>query len=116
MSGSGGDFFPWVFRQQKVGPLIGSRTWGGLVKSSVHYSLIDGGYITAPDNAIFDPYNNTWIAENHGVPPDTDVRLDALSLSEGRDVQLEKAVEEAMQLIKNVNFDIKAPPFSRPAK
>jgi len=116
MSGSGGDFFPWVFRQQKVGPLIGSRTWGGLVKASVHYSLIDGGYITAPDNAIFDPYNNKWIAENKGVPPDIDVRQDALSLSEGRDAQLERAIKETMELIKNVNFDIKAPPFSRPAK
>ncbi len=116
MSGSGGDFFPWVFRQQKVGQLIGSRTWGGLVKSSVHYSLVDGGYITAPDNAIFDPYHNEWIAENKGVPPDIDVRQDALSLSEGRDPQLEKAIEETMKLIKNVNLNIKAPPFSRPAK
>ncbi len=64
MAGSGGDFFPWVFRQQKTGPLIGARTWGGLVKSSVHYSLVDGGALTAPDNAVFDPINNKWVAEN----------------------------------------------------
>jgi hypothetical protein len=58
LAGSGGDFFPWAFRQQKAGPIIGARTWGGLVKSSVHYSLIDGGALTAPDNAVFDPINN----------------------------------------------------------
>ncbi|MEM6326236.1 MAG: PDZ domain-containing protein, partial [Bacteroidota bacterium] len=49
LAGSGGDFFPWVFRQQNAGPLIGTQTWGGLVKSSVHYGLIDGGALTAPD-------------------------------------------------------------------
>ncbi|MEM6801770.1 MAG: PDZ domain-containing protein, partial [Bacteroidota bacterium] len=58
MAGSGGDFFPWVFRQQKAGPLIGATTWGGLVKSSVHYALVDGGALTSPDNAVFDPINN----------------------------------------------------------
>ncbi len=64
MSMSGGDFFPWIFRQQQIGPLLGQRTWGGLVKSSVHYSLVDGGALTAPDNAVFDPVENEWIAEN----------------------------------------------------
>jgi len=57
LAGSGGDFFPWVFRQQNAGPLIGATTWGGLVKSSTHYALIDGGSLTAPDNAVFDPIN-----------------------------------------------------------
>mgnify|MGYP003631376134 FL=1 len=77
LSGSGGDFFPWVFRQQNAGPLIGATTWGGLVKSSVHYRLIDGGALTAPDNAVFDPINNKWVAENEGVAPDIAVRQDA---------------------------------------
>jgi tricorn protease len=115
MSGSGGDFFPWVFRQQKVGQLIGTTTWGGLVKSSVHYSLIDGGAVTAPDNAIFDTVNNKWIAENTGVPPDIEVRQDAKALNEGRDPQLEKAVEELLKLIPKEETVIKAPPFSTPA-
>jgi tricorn protease len=57
-AGSGGDYFPWAFRQQQVGPLIGTRTWGGLVKSSTHYQMVDGGSLTAPDNAVFDPINN----------------------------------------------------------
>jgi len=116
MSGSGGDFFPWVFRQQNVGQLIGTTTWGGLVKSSVHYSLIDGGAVTAPDNAIFDPVNNKWIAENMGIPPDIEVRQDAASLKAGRDPQLERAVEELLKLIPKEDAVIKAPPFSTPAK
>jgi len=115
MSGSGGDFFPWVFRQQKVGPLIGSTTWGGLVKSSVHYMLIDGGAVTAPDNAIFDPVNNEWIAENKGISPDIAVRQDARSLKAGGDPQLVRAVEELMKLIQQDEKPIKAPEYSTPA-
>jgi tricorn protease len=117
MSGSGGDFFPWVFRQQKTGPLIGARTWGGLVKSSVHYSLVDGGALTAPDNAVFDPVNNKWIAENEGVAPDIEVRQDAVSLSKGIDPQLERAVKEALMLLdQEGEIKIAPPPYPSPAK
>jgi tricorn protease len=117
LAGSGGDFFPWVFRQQKVGPLIGARTWGGLVKSSVHYALIDGGALTAPDNAVFDPINGRWIAENEGVPPDIEVLLDAKSVAAGHDPQLERAVREVLDLLKqNPRPTVVAPPFSRPSK
>tara|TARA_R110002073_G_scaffold335881_2_gene529332 strand:- start:5022 stop:8258 length:3237 start_codon:yes stop_codon:yes gene_type:complete len=117
LSGSGGDFFPWVFRQQKAGPLIGTTTWGGLVKSSVHYSLIDGGALTAPDNAVFDPINNKWIAENKGVAPDIAVRQDAVSLSKGKDPQLERAVKEVLELLKTQGSKkIVPPPYSKPAK
>jgi tricorn protease len=116
MSGSGGDFFPWVFRHQNAGPLIGTTTWGGLVKSSVHYQLVDGGALTAPDNAIFDPSKNEWIAENKGIAPDIEVRMDARSLQAGRDPQLERAVEELMKMIDEDMLDIKAPAFSRPAE
>jgi tricorn protease len=117
MAGSGGDFFPWVFRQQKTGPLIGARTWGGLVKSSVHYSLVDGGALTAPDNGVFDPINNKWIAENEGIAPDIEVRQDAVSLSKGIDPQLERAVKEALRLLEQQGeIKITPPPFSTPAK
>ncbi len=116
LAGSGGDFFPWVFRQQNAGPLIGTRTWGGLVKSSVHYALVDGGALTAPDNAVFDPINGRWIAENEGVPPDIEVRLDARSVAEGRDPQLEAGVREALRLLEEEGTTtIVPPPFSRPA-
>jgi tricorn protease len=117
MSGSGGDFFPWIFRQQKIGPLIGTRTWGGLVKSSVHYQLVDGGALTAPDNAVFDPINHKWIAENEGVPPDIEVRQDAVALSKGGDPQLERAVKEALRLLEQHNERKVVPPtYSTPAK
>jgi tricorn protease len=117
LAGSGGDFFPWVFRQQKVGPLIGTRTWGGLVKSSVHYSLVDGGALTAPDNAVFDPINNKWVAENEGVAPDIEVRQDAISLTNGIDPQLERAIKEALSLLKEQEeIKVTPPPFSTPAQ
>jgi tricorn protease len=117
MAGSGGDFFPWAFRHQNVGPLIGARTWGGLVKSSVHYSLIDGGAITAPDNAVFDPIQNKWIAENQGIAPDIEQKMDALSVSKGIDPQLERAVEEVLKLLQKEPAPvITHPPYSKPAK
>jgi tricorn protease len=117
MAGSGGDFFPWVFRQQNAGPLIGTRTWGGLVKSSTHYRMIDGGRVTAPDNAVFDPVNNKWVAENEGVAPDIEVFQDAKSLSEGRDAQLERAVKEALLLLeKQKETTVTPPKYSSPAK
>jgi tricorn protease len=117
LAGSGGDFFPWVFRQQQAGPLIGMRTWGGLVAAASHYGLVDGGRLTAPVNAVFDPINNRWIAENEGVPPDIEVRRDALSISQGRDPQLERGVEEALRLLElDPAPRVTPPPFSTPAK
>ena len=116
LAGSGGDFFPWIFRQQKAGPLIGARTWGGLVKSSVHYALVDGGALTAPDNAVFDPINKKWVAENEGVAPDIEVYLDAVTVGRGRDPQLERAVQEALRLLEQEPTPkVTPPPFSKPA-
>lgn len=115
-AGSGGDYFPWAFRQQKVGPLVGTRTWGGLVKSSTHYLMVDGGYLTAPDNAVFDPINHKWIAENEGVPPDIEVLQDAKSVAAGHDPQLERAVQEALRLVAETGTPvITPPPFSKPS-
>ena len=116
LAGSGGDFFPWVFRQQKAGPLIGATTWGGLVKSSIHYPLVDGGALTSPDNAVFDPVKGEWIAENVGVAPDIAVRQDAKSLSEGKDPQLERAVKEVLKMLEqNPPIEVTTPAFSTPA-
>ncbi|HZH36585.1 MAG TPA: PDZ domain-containing protein, partial [Flavisolibacter sp.] len=117
MAGSGGDFFPWVFKQQKVGPLIGTRTWGGLVKSSVHYAFIDNGAMTAPDNGIFDPKENKWVAENTGVAPDIEEKISAKAVAEGRDSQLERAVAEALKLLEKEPWPaVKAPAYSTPGK
>jgi tricorn protease len=117
LAGSGGDFFPWIFRQQKVGPLIGTRTWGGLVKSSTHYAFIDGGSMTAPDNGIFDPAQNKWIAENIGISPDIEQTITAMAVSKGIDLQLEKAVEETLKLLeREPGGPITRPPYATPAK
>lgn len=117
LAGSGGDFFPWVFRQQKVGPLIGTRTWGGLVKSSVHYSFVDGGAMTAPDNAIFDPRSNQWVGENTGIAPDIEQKITAAAAAQGKDLQLERAVAEALKLLeKEPTPKIVVPPYATPAK
>ncbi|HLK29303.1 MAG TPA: PDZ domain-containing protein [Puia sp.] len=117
LAGSGGDFFPWVFRHQNVGPLIGTSTWGGLVKSSVHYAFIDGGAMTAPDNAIFDPLQNKWVAENMGVAPDVEQKITALAVSKGEDLQLQKGVEIALQLLEKEPLPAaNKPPYSTPAK
>jgi tricorn protease len=116
MAGSGGDFFPWVFRQQNAGLLIGRTTWGGLVKSSTHYRMIDGGRVTCPDNAIFDPSTNEWVGENKGISPDIFVRQDAKSLEKGGDPQLERAVMEVLKAVEKEGVkSIKVPPFSKPA-
>ena len=88
---------------------------GRLVKSSTHYRLIDGGSLTAPDNAVFDPIKNDWNAENKGIAPDIKVRQDALSLDDGRDPQLERAVQELMKKLP-IKREITHPPFSKPAK
>jgi tricorn protease len=115
-AGSGGDYFPWVFRQQEAGPLIGARTWGGLVKSSVHYPLIDGGALTAPDNAVFDPVGGRWIAENEGIPPDIEVQIDARSAADDRDPQLERGVEELLKLLPENEPTLQPPAFPRPSR
>lgn len=116
LAGSGGDFFPWAFRHQSVGRLIGATTWGGLVKSSVHYRLVDGGALTAPDNAVFDPNANEWVGENKGIAPDIEVYQDAKSLSEGKDPQLERGVFELLeQLEGKMPKAIKPPQFPTPA-
>ena len=117
MAGSGGDYFPWAWRQQNAGPLIGARTWGGLVKSSVHYLLVDGGGLTAPDNAVFDPVQAEWVGENRGIAPDIEVLETALAVSQGRDLQLERGVEELLkQLDQHASPEVLPPDFPRPTE
>jgi tricorn protease len=92
LAGSGGDALPWYFRRMKLGPLIGKRTWGGLVGTLGFPTLMDGGSVTAPNLAFFSP-EGEWEVENHGVPPDVDVEDDPQLVRQGRDPQLEKAVD-----------------------
>jgi tricorn protease len=115
-AGSGGDFFPWAFRHLQIGPLIGMRTWGGLVRSCSHYPLVDGGNANAPCNAVFEP-GVGLIAENEGVPPDIEVRMTARDLAAGRDPQLERGIQEALRLLElHGEVEVVQPPFPRPAR
>lgn len=98
-AGSGGDMLPMEFQMRKMGPVIGTRTWGGLVGVSQWIPLIDGGGLSAPDYRIYDP-EGRWIVENEGVQPDIVVDLDPVEMSKGYDAQLMKGVEVLMQMIE----------------
>jgi tricorn protease len=98
-AGSGGDAMPWMFRQLKVGTLVGKRTWGGLVGIFGFPALIDGGRITAPNLAFYN-LQGEWEIENWGVAPDIEVEQDPALVRQGRDPQLEKAVEVVLEELK----------------
>jgi tricorn protease len=98
-AGSGGDALPWYFRRAKIGPLIGKRTWGGLVGIYDYPQLIDGGVVTAPRVAFYSP-EGEWEVENVGVAPDIEVELDPKAWRQGHDLQLERAVEVVMDALR----------------
>jgi tricorn protease len=104
LAGSGGDYLPWAFRRFKLGPLVGKRTWGGLVGIGGYPPLIDGGMVTAPHFAFWTP-EGQWEVENRGVAPDVEVEYDPKAVREGRDPQLEKAVQLVLEALD------KAPPM-----
>ena len=95
-AGSGGDALPYMFKQRKIGPLVGTRTWGGLVGTLGTPSTIDGGGITAPSLAFYD-LQGKWAVENEGVTPDVEVEFTPAAVIAGHDPQLERAVQEALK-------------------
>ncbi len=110
-AGSGGDMLPYMFRQQELGPLVGTRTWGGLVGIWDFPSLIDGGVITIPRGGFYN-LQGEWDVENKGIMPDIEVMITPKDIASGYDPQLEKAVNEALRLLQDnpVNLQ-KEPPF-----
>ncbi|MGD8278546.1 MAG: PDZ domain-containing protein, partial [Gemmatimonadota bacterium] len=109
MAGSGGDLMPYMFHYYGVGPLVGKRTWGGLVGTWDTPQLLDGGTMIAPRGGFFDIDGN-WAVENDGVPPDIDVEMTPKDAIAGRDPQLERAVQEALLLLETGRFVRKAEP------
>jgi tricorn protease len=97
-SGSGGDAFPTYFKQAGIGPLIGTRTWGGLIGISGAPTLVDGGNVTVPTFRMYDP-KGTWFPEGHGVEPDIEVIDDPSQLANGVDPQLQRAIKEVQDRI-----------------
>jgi tricorn protease len=100
----------WLFRKSQLGTLVGVRTWGGLVGIGGYPQLVDGGAVTAPRLAIAG-LNGEWEVEGHGIAPDIEVWQDPKLVRDGHDPQLERAVAEAMQQLKEHPFPTyKAPP------
>ncbi|MGH9314880.1 MAG: PDZ domain-containing protein, partial [Vicinamibacterales bacterium] len=111
LAGSGGDAMPNYFRRAGVGKLIGKRTWGGLVGRAGAPPLMDGGFVTAPSSGVWGPAGE-WDAENVGIPPDIEVEHDPELVRQGKDPQLERAIQEVMaELAKNPVQKPKRPPY-----
>lgn len=108
MSGSGGDIFPFLFRQRGAGKLVGRRTWGAML-SAYGFQVADGGSVRAPDDAMYNPVTGEWIIENIGTPPDFDVPLDPAQWRLGHDSQLDKAIEVLNQELAGFKLEIKKP-------
>jgi tricorn protease len=108
-AGSGGDLLPYMFKQQQIGPIIGTRTWGGLVGTWDTPPFVDGGRMVAPRGGFFD-LDGKWAVEGDGVAPDIEVIQDPKNVSNGKDPQLEKAVQEALRLLPSQQFRTKPEP------
>ena len=98
MSGSGGDALPWLFRKAELGPLVGMRTWGGLVGIGGYPLLLDGGFVTAPRWGLYGT-EGEWEVENIGIAPDIEVDQDPALVRQGHDPQLEKAIAVILDLL-----------------
>ncbi|MBL9121683.1 MAG: PD40 domain-containing protein [Phycisphaerae bacterium] len=103
LAGSGGDMFPWLFKHQGLGKLIGTRTWGGLVGISGNPGLIDGGRVTVPTFGFYET-DGTWGIEGHGVDPDIEVLDDPALMKNDGDPQLDKAIEHLLEELKTKSF------------
>jgi len=110
-AGSGGDAMPWYFHRTGAGTLVGKRTWGGLVGIPATPDLMDGGIVTSPSLAVWNP-SGQWEVENRGIAPDIEVEFDPELVRQGKDPQLEKAVDVVMEGLKKqpVSFP-HHPPF-----
>ncbi len=108
-AGSGGDALPWLFKKAGIGPLVGERTWGGLVGIGGYPSLMDGGAVMAPRVAI-GGLHGQWEVEGHGVAPDIQVEQDPKLIREGHDPQLEAAVRTAMDSLREHPIPHYTPP------
>jgi tricorn protease len=113
-SGSDGDIFPFFFRKYGLGPLIGTRTWGGVRGIRGEWTLLDGGYITIPEDAIYG-LDSQWVLENHGVEPDVTIDDSPADWLAGRDPQLEAGVNYLLDELKKHPGGLPPPPPPLPA-
>lgn len=99
-SASDGDLFPWSFKANKLGTVIGTRTWGGIVGISGPLPYMDGTDVRVPFFTNYDAATGGWIVENHGVDPDIEIDNDPVREQAGEDQQLEEAIRVALEQIK----------------
>jgi len=104
-SASDGDIFPAMFRQAGLGPLIGKRTWGGVIGITGRGPLLDGGQVFVPEFGFASP-DGEWIIEGHGVDPDIEVDNDPKSVIEGRDPQLERGIQEVLRRMEELDMEL----------
>jgi tricorn protease len=112
-SASDGDIFPFYFRKYGLGALLGTRTWGGVRGIRGDWGLLDGGYVTIPEDALYG-LNSQWVIENHGVDPDITVDDSPADWMAGHDVQLEAAVEHVLAALKEKPEPLPPPPPALP--
>jgi tricorn protease len=113
-AGSGGDLFPYYFKKEKIGPLVGTRTWGGVVGMGGYPAMMDGSVVTAPGWAWWEPNpkgGGEWVVENYGVDPDITVEQRPDLEARGHDPQLEKAIELALEGLKGMPAPLNKPPY-----
>jgi tricorn protease len=108
-SASDGDIFPYLFKLYGLGKLVGTRSWGGVRGIRGNWPMMDGGYITIPEDALY-TLQRTWSVENHGVDPDIEIENDPADLLAGHDRQLETAVDLMLKAIANKPAGLPAPP------
>ena len=111
-AGSGGDLFPYYFKKEKIGPLVGTRTWGGVIGMGGLPPMMDGSSVTAPGWAWWEPNpGGGWVVENYGVDPDVTVEQRPDLEVQGHDPQLEKAIELAKEGLKTMPGPLQRPPY-----
>lgn len=108
-AGSGGDLLPYLFRKMEIGTLVGTKTWGGLVGTWDTPRFIDGGRMVAPRGGFYD-INGEWAVEGEGIAPDIEVKQTPVDVIAGKDPQLEKSIEIALEKLKSESIELKKEP------
>ncbi len=110
-SGSGADALALLYKHSKLGPLVGTRTVGALIGAGATYKITGGWNLTVPENGFYWPELRRWSPENYGVAPDFAVELQPYAMTDGRDPQLEKAIELALEALKTYRKIPEPPPY-----
>jgi tricorn protease len=113
-SASDGDIFPYLFKAYGLGPIVGTRSWGGVRGIRGYWPMMDGGYVTIPEDATYG-LDRQWAVENHGVDPDVEVENQPADLLAGHDVQLETAVAMMLKALDGKPGPLPEPPPLLPA-